>query len=68
MTATAAPAAATPTRLPFTGADVTLLWWVGSALVLLSLVLLTTAESRRRMARRLGDCPWPLSGPPSGRR
>jgi len=66
--AAAAPAAAAPTRLPFTGADVTLLLWVGSALVLLSLGLLTTGQSRRRMARRLGDCPWPLPGAPSGRR
>jgi hypothetical protein len=66
--AAGAPAGATPAQLPFTGANVTLLLWVGSALVLFSLGLLTTSQSRRRMARRLGDRPWPLSGAPSERR
>jgi hypothetical protein len=63
----AAPAGAAAARLPFTGANITLLLWVGSALVLFSLGLLTTSQSRRRMARRLGNCSWPLSGAPPER-
>jgi hypothetical protein len=33
----------------------------GLMLVALGLYLLTTSVSRRRMARRVGNCPWPTT-------
>jgi uncharacterized protein YjeT (DUF2065 family) len=33
----------------------------GLTLVVLGLYLLTTSLWRRRMARRIGNCPWPTT-------
>jgi hypothetical protein len=59
---TSAPVSATPTQLPFTGANVRPFLFVGLTLVAVGAFLLTTRISRRRMARRVGDLPWPLAG------
>ncbi len=57
----ATPASAAPSQLPFTGIDTAPLVAVGSALVMLGLYLLTTTATRRRLLRRVANCPWPAS-------
>jgi hypothetical protein len=66
--AAVAPVSAKPTQLPFTGTNIKPYFIGGVTLVALGLCLLTTTVSRRRMARRLGNCPWPTAGVRSGRR
>lgn len=51
-----------PTQLPFTGPRLQPLLLLGFGLLALSMFLLTTSVSRRRMTRRLGNCPWPSAG------
>jgi hypothetical protein len=62
--APAAPPAAAPSQLPFTGANIRPVLFSGLTLVVLGLYLLTSSVSRRRMARRVGNCPWPTTRRP----
>jgi hypothetical protein len=48
-------AAASPATLPFTGLDVKPLIFVGAALILVGLFILTGLEQRRRALRRIGN-------------
>jgi hypothetical protein len=52
---------AAPTQLPFTGTSIKPVLFSGLTLVALGLCLLTTSVSRRKMARRVGNCPWPTT-------
>jgi hypothetical protein len=55
------PVAAASSQLPFTGTRIKPILFGGITLVAMGLFLLTTAVSRRKMARRVGDCPWPTT-------
>ncbi len=58
------PATATgsaPAQLPFTGASIKPFLFSGLTLIALGLFLLTSSVTRRRMVRRIGDCPWPTA-------
>jgi hypothetical protein len=48
-------AAASPATLPFTGVDVKPLAFVGAAMILIGLFILTSLEQRRRALRRVGN-------------
>jgi hypothetical protein len=61
VSASGSPVGATPTQLPFTGSNIKPVLFSGLMLVALGLYLLTTSVSRRRMARRVGNCPWPTT-------
>ncbi len=58
---------AAPAQLPFTGANIKPFLFGGLTLIALGLSLLTDSVSRRRMARRVGDCTWPTAGRPRRR-
>ncbi len=53
------PVSDQPAQLPFTGANLEPILLIGWTLVAFGLYLLTSGESKRRMGRRIGDCPWP---------